>query len=383
MTDKKLIHLCACSDISTGGGFQTYVSSLANYRIPGVSERVITSLEGVDQSQFKLLHAQEEMILREITGECPSLFTAHNHTPYCPSGTKYLPDSGVCCERSMSVGGCTWGHLVNGCGSRRPQNIIHKVSNSYRLLGKLKELKIPVIANSDYVRQQLISNGLPPDQTVTLRCGTPIPKSATAPLTREIHQNQRILFAGRIVPDKGLEWLIKALAKTDSPVHLDIAGEGWERPRMEKLVNQLGLNNRVTWHGWCNSERIDVLYQQCFAIIFPSVWPEPAGLITLEAYARYRPIIASRVGGIPEHLLNGETGILVPLNDIKQLAAALTELSTNYQKSRLFGQQGHAWFLKEFTMEVHVNKLQKIYEKTIDYFHGHNSLFSEQKKVNL
>jgi glycosyltransferase involved in cell wall biosynthesis len=47
-------------------------------------------------------------------------------------------------------------------------------------------------------------------QTVTLRCGTPIPKSATAPLTREIHQNQRILFAGRIVPDKGLEWLIKA-----------------------------------------------------------------------------------------------------------------------------------------------------------------------------
>jgi glycosyltransferase involved in cell wall biosynthesis len=72
-----------------------------------------------------------------------------------------------------------------------------------------------------------------------------------------------------------------------------------------------------------------------------------------------------------------KTGILVPVNDIKQLAAAITELSTNYQKSRLLGQQGHAWFLKEFTMEVHVNKLQKIYEKTIDYFHDHNLLFSE------
>jgi len=68
---------------------------------------------------------------------------------------------------------------------------------------------------------------------------------------------------------------------------------------MEKLVNQLGLNNRVTWHGWCNSERMDVLYQQCFAIIFPSVWPEPAGLITLEAYARYRPVIASKLVEFP------------------------------------------------------------------------------------
>jgi glycosyltransferase involved in cell wall biosynthesis len=269
----------------------------------------------------------------------------------------------------MSVVGCTWGHLVDGCGSRRPQNIIHKVSNSYRLLGKLKELKIPVIANSEYVRQQLISNGLPPEQTVTLRCGTPIPKSATAPLTREIHQNQRILFAGRIVPDKGLEWLIKALAKTDAPVHLDIAGEGWDRPRMEKLVNQLGLNKRVTWHGWCNHEKIDALYQECFAVIFPSVWPEPAGLITLEAYARYRPVIASAVGGIPEHLRDGETGILVSINDIKQLAAAITELSTSYEKSRCLGEQGHTLFLKEFTMDIHVKRLKDIYARTIDNFH--------------
>jgi glycosyltransferase involved in cell wall biosynthesis len=59
---------------------------------------------------------------------------------------------------------------------------------------------------------------------------------------------------------------------------------------------------------------------------------EPAGLITLEAYARYRPVIASAVGGIPEHLRDGETGILVPINDIKQLAAAITELSTSYEK---------------------------------------------------
>lgn len=382
MTNEKLIHLYACSDISTGGGFQTYVSTLVNYGIPGVSKDVITSLEGVDQSQFKLLHVQEEMALINITGECPSIFTAHNHTPYCPSGTKYFPTSEQCCTRSMSVLECTWGHLIDGCGSRRPQNIVHKISSSYRLLGKLKKLRIPVIANSDYVREQLIKNGLPAEQTVTLRCGTSIPKRVTAPLTLEIHQNQRILFAGRIVPDKGLEWLLKALAKTDSPVHLDIAGEGWDRPRMEKLVDQLGLDNRVTWHGWCAQEKMDALYQQCFAVIFPSVWPEPAGLITLEAYARYRPVIASAVGGISEHLCDRETGILVPASNIQQLATAITELSTNYQKSHRLGEQGHALFLKEFTMDIHVNKLQKIYEKTIDDFHT-KKIFNQENLKHI
>ncbi|MGL5061828.1 MAG: glycosyltransferase family 4 protein [Microcoleus sp.] len=376
MTDEKLIYLYACSDISTGGGFQTYVSTLANYGMPGVSKNVLTSLEDFDRSQLKLLHVQEEMALINITGEFPSIFTVHNHTPYCPSGTKYFPTSQQCCTRSMSVLGCTWGHLIDGCGSRRPQNIVHKISSSYRLLEKLKQLRIPVIANSDYVRDRLIENGLPAHQTVTLRCGTPLPKTVTAPLTLEVHKNQRILFAGRIVPDKGLEWLLKALAQTDRSIHLDIAGEGWDRPRMEKLVNRLKLNDRVTWHGWCNSEQMDALYQQCFAIIFPSVWPEPAGLITLEAYARYRSVIAGRVGGIPEHLLHEETGILVPINDIKQLAAAITDLSTNYHKSRLLGQQGHDLLLKEFTMDVHVKKLQQIYEKAIDCFLDRTVLFN-------
>lgn len=367
ISGSKTIQHCCCIDLGSGG-LKNYVASLLRYRLPDVSDRVITSLENIDQSQFKLLHVHEGRLLGELRGECPSIYTLHVHSSYCPSNSKYLAARGVCCEREISYLGCTWGHLVDGCGSRRPQNIIRNLQYSHWELETLKKRRIPVIANSDYVRRQLIKNGLPPEQTVTLRCGTPMPKSATEPLTIETHQNQRILFAGRIVPDKGLSWLLEALAKTDRRIHLDIAGEGWAQPRMKKLANQLGLSNRVTWHGWCNGEKLDVLYQQCFAVVFPSVWPEPAGLITLEASARYRPVIASSVGGIPEHMRDGKTGILVPANDIKKLAAAITELATNYQKSRSMGEQGHAWFLAEFTMDTHVQRLQKIYEKTVADF---------------
>jgi glycosyltransferase involved in cell wall biosynthesis len=359
-----MIYQCSSIDINTGGGgIETYLTSLLEHHMPNVSDHILTSLKNLDQSQFKLLHLHNSELLGELRDECPVLYTLHNHNPYCPSGSKYLSTSGGSCDRKMSHLGCTWGHLVDGCGSRRPQNIVKNLQRSYLELEILKKLKIPVIANSDYVKEQLIKHGLSPDQTVTLHCGVAIPKSSTEPLTLENHKNQRILFAGRISPNKGLEWLLRALTFTNHQIQLDIAGEGWDRPRMEKLTQQLELKDRVTWHGWCATEKLDLLYKQCFAVIFPSLWHEPAGLVTLEAYARYRPIIASAVGGIPEHIDSGKTGFLIPANNIRYLADAINELAQNYLKARTMGEQGYILFLKKFTMNIHIQKLQSIYEQ--------------------
>ena len=367
MSEEKTIHYSLCG-LGCGGGVDTYVKSLLQSQPPNVSPQVITSLKNIDQTQFKLLHVQEQQLVWDITGECPVVYTLHNHSPYCPSGSKYLGMSGSCCDRPMSTLGCTWGHLVDGCGSRRPENIIQNFQRSYRELETLKKLRIPVIANSDYVRGQLIRHGLPPEQTVTLHCAIPIPKTSTEPLTLETHQNSRLLFAGRIVPEKGLEWLLKALTQVERRVHLDVAGEGWDQPRMERLAKKLGVSDRVTWHGWCDRKKMDALYRQCYAMVFPSLWHEPAGLVTLEAYARHRPVIASSLGGIPEYVLDGKTGILIPANDIKNLAAANNELAENYHKARRFGEEGYILLLERFTIENHIKDLQVMYEKTIANF---------------
>ncbi|MGI2903924.1 glycosyltransferase family 4 protein [Tolypothrix sp. VBCCA 56010] len=363
--EKNLIYQCSSFHVGGKGGAETYLTSLMNYQIPGVSDRVIKELKNVDQSQLKLLHLHSPDLLLDVTGECPVIFTVHNHSFYCPSGTKYLAEQNTICQRNFSYLGCTWGKLIDKCGSRKPSRVIDEFKETQRLQNILKKIKVTFIANSDYVRQELIKNGVPTEQTVTLRCGIPIPQTATTPLTLETHKNQRMLFVGRIVPDKGLEWLLKSLVHTNPRIQLDIAGEGWDRPRLERLAEKLGLTNRIVWHGWCDSDKLNRLYQECLTVIFPSVWPEPAGLVTLEAYARYRPVIASAVGGIPEHLQDGKTGILVTANDIKKLSDAITDLSTNYQKCVCLGEQGHALFMKEFTMDVHVKHLQKIYENTI------------------
>ena len=104
-------------------------------------------------------------------------------------------------------------------------------------------------------------------------------------------------------------------------------------------------------------------------MIFPSVWPEPAGLVTLESYARFRPVIASDVGGIPEHVHAGKTGILVEPNNTQQLAAAIADLANDFDKARAIGIAGNELFHSEFTLGIHAQKLQKIYESAIAKFH--------------
>jgi len=353
---------------ASGGGVKSYIDGLLATLPEMYGDRLITSFEGLDQSQYHLLHIHEGEMLKHFHNSCPAVYTLHNHDLYCPSGTKYLARQGVSCDRQMSVIGCTWGHLVDGCGSRRPNQIINNFNRAYSSYRAIQSLGITVIANSDYVRSQLIFNGIPPKQVVTLRCGIASPRSQHHHLTAEIHAQQRILFAGRIVPDKGLEFLLKTLPMVASSVQLDVAGEGWDLARMKNLAKTLKLDDRITWHGWCSGEKLEDLYRQSLSVVFPSLWPEPAGLITLESYARFRAVIATQVGGIPEHIRDRQTGILVKPNDPNDLATAINSLAKDFHKAREIGIAGNKLFLEEFTLPIHAAKLREIYEQAIAKF---------------
>jgi glycosyltransferase involved in cell wall biosynthesis len=363
------IYHCSAITASAGGGVKTYVDGLYMAMPDTFGSEIIANLGDYDQSDFKLLHIHETSAIAQVSNACPAVFTAHNHDVYCASGTKYLSGSKSTCDRILNNWGCAWGHMVDGCGSRRPAQILRNLERASTELDALKELGILTIANSDYVRSQLIANGLPASQVITLRCGIAPTTSHHAPLERDIHSQKRILFAGRIVPDKGLDWLLRVMPFLDPHIHLDIAGEGWASPQVRQLAEDLNIgSDRITWHGWCQKEKLEDLYRQSFAVIFPSVWPEPAGLVTLEAYVRFRPVIASAVGGIPEHIQDGKTGILVEPNNAEQLATAIMDLANNFDKAREIGIAGNALFYSEFTLEIHAQKLQEVYELAIAKF---------------
>lgn len=357
-----------CVDGSPGGGIKTYVDAMANLQDLNISPTILTSLKDADLSQFKLLHLHHGILLRNFNNECPAVITMHNHAPYCPSGTKYLTDRKHLCNRAMSPIGCLWGHVVDGCGSRQPREIKHNLERAYRFLENLHRLKIPVLTVSGYLRNQLIAHGLSQRQLITLPITTAAKPADAQPLTSEVHNNYRLLYAGRINPTKCLDWLLYALAKADARINLDVAGEGWYKAKMQALAKHLNLDSRITWHGWCSQDKLSELYHNCFALCFPSQM-EPAGTVILEAYAHYRPVIGSQSGGAAEYINHQNTGFLIHPGDVQELTDAIDELTHDYHKAHMMGIQGNQLLTEQFSFEKHSHKLGRIYSTVIDSYH--------------
>jgi glycosyltransferase involved in cell wall biosynthesis len=296
-----------------------------------------------------------------------AIFSVHNHDIYCPSGTRFA--WGSHCQIQKDLMSCTIGHLLGRCGTKNPITILKHLERSFSSTNLLKELRIPLLANSSFLKNQLLLNGFPESQVKLLHHGhySLDPNGLlfkNKVLTSTTHKQKRIIFVGRITKHKGLDWLIRSL-KLCPAVQLDVVGDGWSLNATKKLASDLDLNSRITWHGKCDRVKIEHLIQQSIALIFPSIWPEPAGLVTLEAYDQARPVIAGNVGGIPEHLEDNVTGFLIPPNDIKAMARAINLLVDDFETCKNLGINGYELLQSKFTFDKHVKKLNSIYESII------------------
>lgn len=182
------------------------------------------------------------------------------------------------------------------------------------------------------------------------------------------HPRPYLLALGRVVPQKGFDVLIDAYARlyahvTDAP-DLLIAGDGAERDSLQKRVGDLGLTDRVHLIGFADRPTAVSLFRGCEMFILPSRH-EPQGIVNLEAMACAKPVIASRVGGVPEIVLDGVTGLLVPGEDAAALAQALESLLADPQKARALGDAGRARVVAEFTWPRIADQYFEIYDAVL------------------
>ena len=132
-----------------------------------------------------------------------------------------------------------------------------------------------------------------------------------------------LVYVGRLVAEKGVWPLLDAFERQKSAATLKIIGEGPSRADLEASVAERGLQHRVTFTGFIPHERLRGELLAAAALVAPSIWQEPLGLVLFEALACGLPVIASAVGGIPEVVKDGDNGLLVPPGDPVQLAAAI------------------------------------------------------------
>ncbi len=169
---------------------------------------------------------------------------------------------------------------------------------------------------------------------------------------------------GRLVPQKGFDVLLKALAlaTTEQAIPHDVVfvGDGTERGNLERLAAELGLERRVRFVGRVDHHEVARIHAGCSFVVLPSRAAEGCPLVVLEAMAAGKAVIASRVGGVPELVDNGKTGLLVPMEDSGQLSRAIIQLAVNPNLNASLGRAAQS-MANDFTWEAMHGHYQRIY----------------------
>jgi glycosyltransferase involved in cell wall biosynthesis len=185
----------------------------------------------------------------------------------------------------------------------------------------------------------------------------------------ERKEQLRLAFIGRLIPWKGVDLLLEAIASVANqiPTRLDIIGRGEERERLERLVQKLNLQDNVIFHGFVEQERSRDLLALCDALVLPSVY-ECGGAVVLEAMASGKPVIATRWGG-PADYLDSATGILVEPSGrkamIAQLAEAIKQLNGNPERFKEMGVAARTKVEQCFSWSSKIEHIIPLYESCL------------------
>jgi glycosyltransferase involved in cell wall biosynthesis len=225
-----------------------------------------------------------------------------------------------------------------------------------------------VIAVSDFVARRQREVGVIPAERITrVWNSVMIPPQADAARTRDARralgldeQAPVIACTCRATPEKGVDHLFRAFDRLPGPpgALLLYAGDGPAFASLQSLRDSLPARDRIRLYGY-RADR-ELLLEAADVCVVPSVWDEAFGLAALEAMARAKPVIATAVGGIPEVIQAGVTGLLVQPADEAQLAAAMASLLTDRAAAARIGSYGRDAVATRFTSEIQLARLTEV-----------------------
>jgi glycosyltransferase involved in cell wall biosynthesis len=173
-----------------------------------------------------------------------------------------------------------------------------------------------------------------------------------------------VLSPSNLRPEKGVDDLLKAaktvLDKMPETCFV-IAGDGPMGGKLRQLADELAISPQVRFTG--TRSDLQRLMNLSEIVVIPSTWQEPAGLVTIEAMGCRREVIATRVGGIPEYLGTGPTGILVDPHAPEQIANAILRLFESPAEMALIARAGHERVETQFSMDRWIKETRQIYDE--------------------
>jgi glycosyltransferase involved in cell wall biosynthesis len=287
------------------------------------------------------------LILGSLRGY-PTLLHVGSYELICPLLTKVLPDGSPC--RNKAGLAC----YRTGCVS--PSGLARTLVQQ-SLYRRWRQAVSVVVANSDSTRRRLLAEGI--DVAGIVPVGVPV-RPSRPPLTVP----PTVAFAGRFVPKKGVEILLRSMARVTAAMpsaRLILVGDGPDRGVIMDRIAALGLAEQVTVLGYRSREALEEPLATAWVQAVPSQWEEPSPNVAAEAMMRGTAVVASRWGGLTELVREGRTGFLVPPGDVEALAESLLRILTDRELAERLGREGRAIALAEHTEDVFVERMLCLY----------------------
>jgi glycosyltransferase involved in cell wall biosynthesis len=301
-------------------------------------------------------HQLTPSIVRVLKAErIPTVMTLHDYKLVCPAYTM-LANGGVCENCS---GGKFYRALTTNCRGRARSALL--TAESY--------LQHRVRRSYDGVSLFIAPSAFLADKFREMGFGHPIevlPNPAT-------HQESGIatgkrgdhfLFVGRVVAEKGLRTLCTAAVV--ARVRVVIAGDG---PQLDQLQTEFGANANIEFAGRVAPQDAQKMMAEARAVVVPSEWYENQPMVILEAFAQRTPVIASDIGGNPELVQEGETGLLHKAGSVGSLADKLRWAATHNVELEQMGDRAQE-FAAKYSPERHLERLLAMYARVLGETHG-------------
>lgn len=299
-----------------------------------------------------------------LAGRFPTVAFVHNYDATCASGYKRHGAPQVTpCDRPLGLTCLAlWG--PRRCGGQSPRTMLRMYGEARRRQSTLQQCEAVVVA-SQHMVEEMTRNGVSPSRVHHAPLfPTASGPDAAPPATRSF--SGRVLYVGRLTALKGWHHLLEAIPKAAQalgrPLTLVVAGDGPDRSAFEAECARRDVTGE--FRGWLMREPLVNELRAADVLVVPSLWPEPFGLVGLDAACVGLPAVAYAVGGIPEWLVPGVTGDLAPGTHPRPAALAEALVRTLASPDRWQRLRVGAWqSAGTFTLEAHLDRLLPIFAR--------------------
>jgi len=355
---------CSSAEIESMclGKSRAFISGIANPR----ARRSFRDFIHVTRPDVVNIHNLYPLLSPSILPECTAssvttLMTVHNFRLICPNGL--FLSHGEICEKCG--GGREYWCVLRNCEGHLIKSIGYALRNAVARKFKMYMKNVQVFAClTRFQRRKLIEAGFPEERVVV------IPNALDSGL-EEAHlspgEGEYVGFVGRICHEKGIDTLLAA-ARRRPDIPFQIAGHASEEDPITANPPQ-----NVTFRGHLNSEGLRNFYLHARFIIMQSRWYEGFPMVLLEAMKYGKPAIGPRLGGIPEIIMEGKTGLLFEAGNIEEYVACIDRLWDSPETCAVMGAGAQARLKSEYSADRYYQRFMAAVELAKKFRHGNDS----------